>query len=542
MTDLELGPMLRYVDDTSATVWVETSADCDVEVLGHHARTFEVHGHHYALVIVEDLAPGTTTPYEVRLDGTLVWPRPDDEFPAPVIRTTTPDLEPFLLFGSCRAAAPHTAPFTQELALHHEGRGVDALWAFAGEMRHQPPDDWPDLLVLVGDQVYADDSSPRARERIDARRDGDLPPEIVADFEEYTWLYREAWSPAVERWFFSVVPTAMIFDDHDMIDDWNISAAWVRDIRAEPWWRDHVIGGVGSYLVHQHLGNLSPERLRDDGILDRLAAADDATDILRRWAEESEEHTPVPGGYDFNYIRELGRARLVVLDCRNGRVLEEGRRAMLDDDAFAWLRRQCRQPTDHLIIATSVPIFVYGGLHDLQLWNERVCAGAWGGLAARLGERIRRFLDLEDWAAFETSYHEVVEVFREVVSDPSRATAISVISGDIHFAYAADVRLGPGPDVPPIRQYVSSPLRNALVPPHRAVMRFMLTRVAALLGRALARSVGRRSGAPDMTMTTEPVFRNNIAELRITVGGERCDLFTADLDDDDTPRLTRVDV
>ena len=41
MTDLELGPMLRYVDDTSATVWVETSADCDVEVLGHHARTPE---------------------------------------------------------------------------------------------------------------------------------------------------------------------------------------------------------------------------------------------------------------------------------------------------------------------------------------------------------------------------------------------------------------------------------------------------------------------------------------------------------------------
>ena len=67
-------------------------------------------------------------------------------------------------------------------------------------------------------------------------------------------------APDVERWFFSVVPSAMIFDDHDMIDDWNISASWVRDIRNEPWWRAHVVGGLVSYWIYQHLGNLQPGR------------------------------------------------------------------------------------------------------------------------------------------------------------------------------------------------------------------------------------------------------------------------------------------
>ncbi len=54
------GPLLRHVDPVSATVWVETDRACEVDVLGRRARTFCVGGHHYALVVVEDLEPGST--------------------------------------------------------------------------------------------------------------------------------------------------------------------------------------------------------------------------------------------------------------------------------------------------------------------------------------------------------------------------------------------------------------------------------------------------------------------------------------------------
>ena len=51
MASLLLGPLLRYTGRTQATVWVETDAACEVAVLGRAAATFEVEGHHYALVV-----------------------------------------------------------------------------------------------------------------------------------------------------------------------------------------------------------------------------------------------------------------------------------------------------------------------------------------------------------------------------------------------------------------------------------------------------------------------------------------------------------
>ena len=81
MPRLLLGPLLRYVSDTEATVWVETDGRCEVTVLGVGAATFEVGGHHYALVRLQELPAGSTLPYDVRLDGETCWPLPDDPYP-----------------------------------------------------------------------------------------------------------------------------------------------------------------------------------------------------------------------------------------------------------------------------------------------------------------------------------------------------------------------------------------------------------------------------------------------------------------------------
>lgn len=150
----------------------------------------------YALVIVTGLDPGSTTPYDVYLDGRCVWPDPDSDVPASVIRTTGTQRPVRVLLGSCRAAAPHEVPYTQDLAFNPEGRGVDTLWAHARRMMTQELEFWPTLMVFAGDQIYADDLSPKARERIESRRDDGLDLDVskVYDFEEYAWLYHEAWS------------------------------------------------------------------------------------------------------------------------------------------------------------------------------------------------------------------------------------------------------------------------------------------------------------------------------------------------------------
>ena len=177
------------------------------------------------------------------------------------------------MFGSCRVAAPHEPPHSLRKDEDPQGREVDALRAFALRMRRQPPEEWPHALLLLGDQVYADEVHPDVEKRIDG--------EEVADYDEYTLLYRAAWGEPIIRWLLSTVPSAMIFDDHDVHDDWNTSISWVKEMREHEWWRKRVVAAFASYLVYQHLGNLAPSELEEFAW---LWDEPDATEHLRDFA------------------------------------------------------------------------------------------------------------------------------------------------------------------------------------------------------------------------------------------------------------------
>jgi hypothetical protein len=555
VAELILGPMLRYVEETSATIWVETDARCTVDILGRRVPTFCVAGHHYALVVIEDLEPNSSTVYEVKLDGDLRWPTPGSDLPASRIQTLGGSGSPRIVFGSCRTAAPHKPPWSLELALDSRGRGVDALYAFGLAMLEQPAQEWPHLAVFLGDQVYADDSSPEARERIaEARKDLDhdaetdpekgLPPELVDGFEEYTWLYQESWSPEIERWFFSNVPSVMIFDDHDMIDDWNISDSWVREIRQRDWWEDHVIGGLMTYWLYQHLGNLSPEAVKSEGLVDALTQVDDGEALLREWAMATEKFSPTAGDYRFSFIRDVDRVRLVMIDSRNSRVLDPGNRRMVDDDHWQWVVDSCNVDVDHLLIGTSLPVFVPGGLHDLQVWSEAICDGAWGWPGRKVGEWLRLRADMEDWPAFLGSFNAFVQLLQNLGAK-SRSDApatISVLAGDIHFSFAAEIKFPDDHDMASrVHQLVGSPIRNALKPPESTAMRLGASRFAALVGRFLRRAARRRRPHVRWKMDCGPTFANCLSQLFFV--GRSAELVVLQArphDDDSPPTLDRV--
>ena len=139
---LVLGPLLRYVDETAATIWVETDRACQVEVLGRQTRTFEVAGHHYALVVVDGLQPGSAHEYQVALDGTVRWPEPGSEFPPSVLRTPDPERPLRLSFGSCRIAelpvvrrGRSTRRAREDTRGDEQEHGPDALVACAQDLR-----------------------------------------------------------------------------------------------------------------------------------------------------------------------------------------------------------------------------------------------------------------------------------------------------------------------------------------------------------------------------------------------------------------------
>jgi len=522
MPALTLGPLLRYVGETCAVFWVETDGPCEVtvrvedeDVRAEH--TFHVEGHHYGLVQVKDLECGAYHHYEVLLDGEKVWPEPDSGFPPSRFRTY-PKAKPLeIAFGSCRVAVPNEEPYTLKKDDDDRGRELDALRAMAFRMRDQSPEDWPDILLLLGDQVYADEVSPRTLEFVKTRRDVDEEPGPLAlDFEEYTHLYSESWGDPVIRWLFSTVSTAMIFDDHDVHDDWNTSAAWVEEMRKTDWWGEHIVGGLMSYWIYQHLGNLSPEEQDENDIFARVCEAEDAGPVLREYALRADREVE---GTRWTFHRDLGDTRLIMIDSRCGRVLEDGKRQMLDDDEWQWISDHCEGDFDHLLLATSLPWLMSPAMHHLEAWNEAVCDGAWGGPLAKLGEKLRQDIDLEHWAAFHDSFEQLAELQRAVGAGEKGKPPASIVtlSGDVHHAYLYEVGFKKGSDLKSaVYQATCSPLRNPLDSKERRVMKFAMSGVAEKIGRALARSAGVEPPPIRWRQVGDgPFFDNMVASLHV---------------------------
>ncbi|MEV6690627.1 alkaline phosphatase D family protein [Micromonospora sp. NPDC051196] len=534
--ELLIGPLLRRVVGTRATVWVETTAPAVVTVrtaggATGTANTFTAYDHHYALVVVDGLTPDSATTYQVFVDDRVVWPLPDGRFPPSVIRTRAADDrdQPVrLLFGSCRETTQHAT--TRKLP-------PDALDAYARRILADPdPAALPDLLVLLGDQVYADETSPTVKRllRRRRRRPAGAPSDQVVSFDEYTKLYLESWADPEIRWLFSTVPSVMIFDDHEIIDDWNTSASWREGMREQPWWAERIASGLASYWVYQHLGNLSPDEIAADPIFAKVTTAEDATGVLREFgrrvdteadlAHDTERWRAVQ--YQWSYSLDLGRTRLVMLDTRCSRVLQPGQRAMLPPGEWTWFVDRVHGDYDHLVVGSSLPWLLPPGIHHVEAWNEKLADSPRPWLAA-LAERLRRGLDLEHWGAFRRSFDALGALFARVgggtpggPDDRKGAgpaypppASINVLSGDVHHSYVARVRFADPTVRTPVHQLTCSPIHNQVPAGMRPLMRLGWARGPAGATRALARTAGVPRPQVRWRKLAGPYFGNAVATL-----------------------------
>lgn len=516
MPDLVLGPVLRYVDARAATVWVQTDAPCTVEVLGCRTPTFRVCGLHFALLVIEDLEADRDHPYEVRLDGRPVWPQADSVFPQSTIRLPGDARRRRLIFGSCRITRPHEPPFTLRGHEHPHGQGIDALRAYALAIaREGAGPGLPDLLLMLGDQIYADQPSPQLQAELDQRaRPRDTPDDELADFAEYALSYREAWSDPAVRWLLSTVPTAMVFDDHEIHAEWRISEGWLEAMYSEPWFEQHIRCGLMAYWVFQHAGNLSPATLAEEGLLEEVRACEDAGELLASCMAGAGRQR---GHSHWSYARELGDARLIVIDSRAGRDVTPGQRELVQAEEWEWVREEACRPSSHLLVASSVPFLLAPGLHYGQAWDEALTDGVWGSFAARLGERIRRLTVMDHWASFQRSFRAFASLVEDIaVGRAGRAPAsVVVLSGDVHHCYLAQARFH-GVDVhAPVWQAVCSGFRKELAPHERAVIALGHARLAERVLKRLARTARVASLAIEWRVTERPAYANQIATLTL---------------------------
>jgi hypothetical protein len=307
----------------------------------------------------------------------------------------------------------------------------------------------------------------------------------------------------------------MVWDDHDMHDDWNISRSWLEEINEHDWWRIRAVDGFMSYWVYQHCGNLSPRELGENEVWRRIQAADDATGVLQDFAEGAHQ---AGEGTRWSYCRDLGRTRLIVMDSRAGRVLRPDRRSIFDDHEWDWIVEHAEGDFDHLLLATSDPFLLAPAMHHLEAWNERVCEGAWGERAARLGERMRRGVDFDHWGAFDLSFRRLSALIEEVGSGRRGSTpaSIVVLSGDVHHAYLAEAALPRSAGVrSAVYQATCSPFRNPLDAHERRTVEAMMTPAADAVARLLARAAGSAPPPIRWRLCEGPFFDNQVASLRL---------------------------
>jgi hypothetical protein len=332
----------------------------------------------------------------------------------------------------------------------------------------------------------------------------------------------------------------MIFDDHDVHDDWNTSAAWRREYRAKPWWPARITGAYMSYWVYQHLGNLSPEELAKNELWRQVQEPGDAAAVLSDYAVRADQR---PEDIQWSFRRTFGGVRVVVIDSRSARVLEEGTRLMVGEAEWQWVTESVSGGWDHEVLAASLPLLLPHGIHALEAWNEAVCGGAWGKRFARAGERLRRAVDLEHWAAFGKSFAEFERLLTELATGAHGRppASVTVISGDIHHSYLAAVDFPAGTNSrSAVYQAVCSPIHNVLPRSFRRGQQLTTSRAGELAGRTLARLAGVRKPRIRWRITRGPWFHNMLSALEFDGRKARIRLDRAVSDAAGAPHLQPV--
>jgi hypothetical protein len=306
----------------------------------------------------------------------------------------------------------------------------------------------------------------------------------------------------------------MIFDDHDVRDDWNTSHEWREDMRRTSWWADRIAGGLSSYWVYQHLGNLSPGELRGNELFQQVRTSGiDNEPALREFATHADAEADGVKGTRWSYRRDFGRVRLVMADSRCGRILADRRRSMVSVEEFRWIAEATEGDYDHLLIGTSLPWLLPRSLHDLEAWDEVLADRREGSRRQRFGEWLRRAGDLEHWASFRKSFEALGELIAAVGRRTNAPASICVLSGDVHHAYMARARF-PQPVKSAVYQLTCSPLHNYVPWFMKVFFRVFWSRVAAQTVRLVLRPGAKVPRTDlDWDKLSGPHFGNELAEF-----------------------------
>ncbi len=259
--------------------------------------------------------------------------------------------------------------------------------------------------------------------------------------------------PGVRR-LLANTPTYMVFDDHDVTDDWNITGAWRSRVESSLTGRRTVANALAAYWGFQGWGN-DPDRM-DGQVRAAIAGRADGT-------VSAEEFDRAMWAFDrWSFVAPTDPPTLF-LDTRTRRGYdspEGGARLIRREDlhADAELARAAGHESGRpLVLVSPVPIC---GLEIVERRQKY--------LVKELGPYA---IDFEAW---HSNLRGFVDLVCALLDDLELPWAVS-LSGDVHYGFTVNITVESDGRTLPITQLVSSPIRHS-----GALSRFALAAIGLL--------------------------------------------------------------
>lgn len=239
------------------------------------------------------------------------------------------------------------------------------------------------------------------------------------------------------------VQTLMIFDDHDITDDWNLSAKWETTAYEHPFSRRIIGNALVGYMLCQGWGNRPDVFVEALDALVALGAAPDASHRLDPVAQDALIQQLL-GFHRWDYMLPTQPA-IIVLDTRTRRW--RNRRTpshpsgLMDWESLTELQHELLDETAAVIVSAA-PMF---GVKLIEV-VQRIATFA--GLALTV--------DAENWMAHRGAASSMLNIFRHSRTPGNYV----VLSGDVHYSFVYDIEVRESERPQHVWQITSSGIKN----------------------------------------------------------------------------------
>ncbi|APD88261.1 hypothetical protein BM527_15805 [Alteromonas sp. Mex14] len=234
------------------------------------------------------------------------------------------------------------------------------------------------------------------------------------------------------------IPTYMIFDDHDVTDDWNLTRGWEQEVYGNPLSKRMIGNALIGYLLCQGWGN-APEKVTS--LIQKVKAS-----LEKQGMAAHNEIVDELLDFDQWHYRIDTTPPIEVLDTRTQRWRSESNMnkpsGLMDWEALCDFQHSIIGK-ESVIVVSAAPIYGVKVIEAIQK------------VFTFFGKALT--VDAENWMAHKGTANVILNIFRHYKTPPE----FIILSGDVHYSFVYDVRLRFRRNSPHITQFTCSGLKNA---------------------------------------------------------------------------------